>query len=115
MNNEELHSLKYDIDNISCFEGISGSEKFEGEDEMFVLDSEDEEYQDLSDEEGVNLAGIIEDMASNQACTDYHWVSLPLLLSLFDFCPKCGSTCRVSPISLSFVMLHLNVYHHIFY
>ena len=35
MNNEELHSLKYDLDNISCLEGISGSEKFEGEDDMF--------------------------------------------------------------------------------
>ena len=61
------------------------------------------------------ICSIIEEMASNQACTNYHWVSLPLLLSLFDFCPKCGSTCRISPISLSFVMLHLNVYHHIFY
>ena len=105
MNNGEL---QYDIDMISCLEGTSGSETSEGEDDMFLLDSEHEEDQDLSDEEGVNLAEIIEDMASNQACTEYYWVfiSLPLLLSLFDFfCPKFGSTCRVSPISLSFVML----------
>ena len=70
---------------ISCLEGTSGSETSEGEEDMFVLDSEDEVDQDLSNEEGMNLADIIENIASYQANTDYYWVSvsLPLLLSLF--------------------------------
>ena len=43
---------------ISCLDGTSGSETSEGDDDMFVLDSEDEEDQDLSDKEGVNLVEI---------------------------------------------------------
>ena len=46
--------LQYDLDMISCLEITSGSERSEGEDGMFVLDSKDEEDQDLPDEEGVN-------------------------------------------------------------
>ena len=56
MNNGEL---QYDLDMISCLDDTSDSETSEGEDDMFVMDSEDEEDQDLSDEEGVNLAEIV--------------------------------------------------------
>ena len=56
MNNGEL---QYDLDMISCLDDTSDSETSEGEDDMFVMDSEDEVDQDLSDEEGVNLAEIV--------------------------------------------------------
>lgn len=75
----------------------------DSDEESQMTDFEDydlsDDADDLWDDEEVQFADLSPFLSSD---AKFQWtiVSFPLLLSLFRFCPQCGSHCRITKISL---------------
>ena len=99
---EELQT-QFELDLTTDLEGSSSSDDLgstSDEDSDFCPDNEDfNSCSDFSDKEEGEEEVSFFDTGSLKGKIDWVFVSLPLLLSLFKFCPECGCNCRVIKVS----------------